>query len=50
LQPYRGLMTAALFVILLVMMSLGLAFSGDSALVGKLPIGLGIHIIWWVLP
>jgi len=50
LHPYRGLMTAALFVILLVMMSLGLAFSGDSALVGKLPIGLGIHIIWWVLP
>jgi uncharacterized membrane protein len=43
-------MTAALFVILLVMMSLGLAFSGDSTFLGKLPIGLGIHIIWWVLP
>jgi len=50
LQPYRGLITTILMVILVIMMSLGLAYSGDSALLGKLPIGLGVHIIWWVLP
>ncbi|MEN8171298.1 MAG: DUF2298 domain-containing protein [Chloroflexota bacterium] len=50
LQPYRGLIVAAFSVVLLVIFNLGLSFGNQASLLNKLPIGLGMHIVWWVLP
>ncbi len=45
LLPFRGLIYICSLVILLIMMSLGLSIESD-----QIPLGLGVHIVWWVLP
>jgi YYY domain-containing protein len=50
LEPYRGLILSALLLIALLVLALGIPLPLNSAEGVTMPVGLGIHVIWFVLP
>jgi YYY domain-containing protein len=50
LAPYRGLIWAGVSLTIILMMALGINLYPQGLPPDKVPIGLGIHIVWLVLP
>jgi YYY domain-containing protein len=50
LEPYREAIFLIIIFILMITLGLGIDLNLESPIDGKLPLGLGIHVAWLVLP
>jgi len=50
LMPYRGLILGLVAVIIIVIIILGINLYPDGLPPDKLPLGIGVNVIWFVLP
>ncbi len=50
LEPYRGLIWGVTLAVVVIILALGINVPGEAVGEDQLPIGRGVHIIWFVLP